>query len=308
VQADQDKAQALQELMQHDLPAKLVDYKRQLQELRSVLGAKEKEKEQFLQNFEVGASDLFAKALLEKQAAEMLNLHKAVEEFERRHQQCERKWADLLKENQLNQEHALTYKEQLERQRETYNRLLTMTERRVIQANAAIALACAAESEERRQAAEFLSDQIYQLYEERRQVLLEKDGLQAQNTELQRLNVGLRVELEKYRAFVGEDFSTHQLVQRVDELQDLLIQQRQMTDVSIIVEAHAQIRSLNVELAKKTKLIEDLKTKVQVFNSKKNAKDLRQDEDLVEYLVSMVKERENSIEELQFKIAQLLVI
>jgi hypothetical protein len=35
-----------------------------------------------------------------------------------------------------------------------------------------------------------------------------------------------------------------------------------MTDVSLIVDAHAQIRSLNVELAKKTKLIDDLKLKV----------------------------------------------
>jgi len=48
-----------------------------------------------------------------------------------------------------------------------------------------------------------------------------------------------------------------------------------MTDVSIIVDAHAQIRALNVELAKKTKLMEDLKSKVQHFSSKRNAKDLK---------------------------------
>lgn len=35
-----------------------------------------------------------------------------------------------------------------------------------------------------------------------------------------------------------------------------------MTDVSMVVEAHAQIRSLNTELAKKTKFIEDLKVKI----------------------------------------------
>lgn len=75
-----------------------------------------------------------------------------------------------------------------------------------------------------------------------------------------------------------------------------------MTDVSIIVDAHAQLRSLNVELAKKTKLIDDLKSKVQHFNSKKNAKDLKQDEDVVEYLVGIVKDKDKTIEELQFKI------
>jgi hypothetical protein len=47
----------------------------------------------------------------------------------------------LIKENQLNNERAETFKEQLEKQRETYNRLLTLTEKRVIEANNAIALA-----------------------------------------------------------------------------------------------------------------------------------------------------------------------
>lgn len=35
-----------------------------------------------------------------------------------------------------------------------------------------------------------------------------------------------------------------------------------MTDVSVVVDAHAQIRSLNIELSKKGKLIEDLKFKI----------------------------------------------
>ena len=57
-------------------------------------------------------------------------------------------------------------------------------------------------------------------------------------------------------------------------MQDLLIQHKQTTDVSLIVDAHAQIRALNLELAKKTKLIDDLKSKVQHFTSKRNAREL----------------------------------
>eukprot|EP00347_Sterkiella_histriomuscorum_P009212 403342098 len=288
--ADNDKAQALGELLQNDLPARLVEYKKQIQELRS-------------------SSDYYSKSLLEKQSSEMLNFQKTIEEYERRQQVCEKKWAELLKENQLNFEQTQIYKDQLEKQRESYNRLLTMTERRVIQANNAIALAYSETGdEEKKQAAEFLSGQIYQLYEERRQLLMDKDQLQLQNNELQRLNVSLRVDLEKYRAYIAEDFSGHnaQLISRVEELQDLLIQQRQMTDVSIIVDAHAQLRSLNVELAKKTKIIDDLKSKVQNFNSKKNAKDLKQDEDVVEYLVGIVKDKDKTIEELQFRITQIV--
>lgn len=45
------------------------------------------------------------------------------------------------------------------------------------------------------------------------------------NSEIQRLNVGLRVDLEKYRNLVIEDptGNSGQLIQRVEELQDLLI-------------------------------------------------------------------------------------
>ena len=64
---------------------------------------------------------------------------------------------------------------------------------------------------------------------------------------------------------------------------------------------------MNVELAKKTKLIDDLKCKLQHFSSKRNAKDLGTDEDVVEYLVTMVKDKERIIEELQLKVSQLVV-
>lgn len=72
--------------------------------------------------------------------------------------------------------------------------------------------------------------------------------------------------------------------------------------MSLIVDAHAQIRSLNVELARKTKLIDDLKMKVQHFTSKRNAREMNQDEDVVEYLVNIVKEKERIVEELSYKV------
>jgi hypothetical protein len=75
----------------------------------------------------------------------------------------------------MNNERAETFKEQLERQRETYNRLLAMTEKRVIEANNAITMAFNEQTEDKKQAAEFLSKQVYQLYEERRLLLTDKD-------------------------------------------------------------------------------------------------------------------------------------
>jgi hypothetical protein len=52
------------------------------------------------------------------------------------------------------------------------------------------------------------------------------------------------------------------LIGKVEELQDLLIQQRQISDVSKIVEKDGLVRSLNVELAKKTEQIDDLKARL----------------------------------------------
>ncbi len=74
-----------------------------------------------------------------------------------------------------------------------------------------------------------------------------------------------------------------------------------------MVDSHAQIRALNVELAKKTKLIDDLKMKVQHFTSKRNAREIGQDEDIVEYLVNIVKDKERIVEELSYKVQQLSV-
>lgn len=73
------------------------------------------------------------------------------------------------------------------------------------------------------------------------------------------------------------------------------------------MDSHAQIRALNVELAKKVKLIDDLKIKVQHFTSRRNAREIGQDEDIVEYLVNIVKEKERIVEELSYKVQQLAV-
>jgi hypothetical protein len=41
---------------------------------------------------------------------------------------------------------------------------------------------------------------------------------------------------------------------------------------------------------------------VQHFSSKRQAKELNQDEDVVEYLVNIIKEKERTIEELSLKV------
>jgi len=58
---------------------------------------------------------------------------------------------------------------------------------------------------------------------------------------------------------------------------------------------------LNLELSKKTKLVEDLKQNLVAFTSKR--KDgIKNDEDMLDYLANVIKEKEKIFEEMQFKI------
>jgi hypothetical protein len=68
-----------------------------------------------------------------------------------------------------------------------------------------------------------LSGQVYALCEERRQNLADNERLCAENSELQRLNIALRCDIEKYQQLIGNDFDSQQLMKRVEELQDILI-------------------------------------------------------------------------------------
>jgi hypothetical protein len=62
-----------------------VEYKKQIQELRNTLNAKEKEREHLVHTFDLGSgSDMYSKNLLERQSHELMNLQKTVEEYERR--------------------------------------------------------------------------------------------------------------------------------------------------------------------------------------------------------------------------------
>lgn len=54
----------------------------------------------------------------------------------------------------------------------------------------------------KKQAAEFLTSQVYQLSEEKRKLLAENDELQQKNSELQRLSLAQRIELDKFNAYI----------------------------------------------------------------------------------------------------------
>lgn len=101
------------------------------------------------------------------------------------------------------------------------------------------------------------------------------------------------------------------MIGKVEELQDLLIQQRQVSDVSKMVEKDTAIRSLNVELAKKTEQIEDLKARLKQLMGAKGGltehQDVGSNQEIVAHLSDMLKSRDKEMESQSQHINQVLV-
>ena len=105
---------------------------------------------------------MYGAKLLEQQSTKLLELQTANDEYEKRQSLCEKRWADLLDENQRNNEALVQLRMQLENQRDTYTKLLGLTEKRVIQANRSISQMFAQEqgneAEAKKKAAEYLAE------------------------------------------------------------------------------------------------------------------------------------------------------
>lgn len=74
-------------------------------ELRDALKIKEREREIFIQHLNLSATDPeYGTKMIEQQSSQIMDLKSANEEFAKRQQVCEKKWTDLLDENQKNSE------------------------------------------------------------------------------------------------------------------------------------------------------------------------------------------------------------
>ena len=76
-----------------------------MSELRDALNMKEKEREIFIQHLNLNQSDPnYGTKMIEQQSTQIMELKSANEEFSKRQSVCEKKWTDLLDENQKNAE------------------------------------------------------------------------------------------------------------------------------------------------------------------------------------------------------------
>lgn len=119
---------------------------------------------------------------------------KIIGEYEKRENECSKKWNELLNENILNSEKIAGLKAQLNRQRDTYQAVISENERRLADANERITQLF--QEKDKRSAAEFLVSQIELLKEERKALLEDNDALNIKLHDAYAENEDLRKHLQ----------------------------------------------------------------------------------------------------------------
>jgi len=88
-------------------------------------------------------------------------------------------------------------------------------------------------------------------------------------------------------------------------LQDMLYQYKESTNVDLLVGSSEQIRTLTLELSTKSQLIDRLKEELKKVIGTKPS-DLKRDEDLAGYLANIIKNKDAEIQNQAIEIKQLI--
>ena len=88
-------------------------------------------------------------------------------------------------------------------------------------------------------------------------------------------------------------------------LQDMLYQYKESTNVDLLVGSSEQIRTLTLELSTKSKLIDQLKEELKKVIGTKPS-DLKRDEDLAGYLANIIKNKDVEIQSKDMEVKQLM--
>ena len=290
---------AFQEITGKDWAKRVVLLKNEILQLRTDLWLKDEQ----LQVLKKRVNTLLAKEdsgkylqdFFERQTNELLYAKKIISEYEKRENECTKRW----NKNLLNIEKINGLRVQLNRQRETYQSVLAENDRRLADANDRIAWMY--NELEKRKAAEFLASQIELLKEERRALLDDNDMLNVRINDLIMENEELRHDnqlvefLKGTEQLYGNEYEEKlkRMYKRIEELEDMLLEAKHKSGVNRIIDLEAQISSLNLEIAQKTELIDSLSQKLQ--NEKNKEMQYFDEAQAINFFTSLIKEKDEKI-------------
>jgi hypothetical protein len=287
---------AFKELTGQDWAKRVVILKDEINQLRSELLHKDNQLQELKKrvNLVLNKDDAGShfKSFFERQTSDMLYTKKVVAEYEKRENECNNRWNDLLNEN-----HGL--KTQLNRQHETYQGVLAENDRRLAEANDQIAYSYS--DPEKRKAAEFLVSQVELLKEERRALLEDNDMMNLRVSDLTLENDSLRKACSFVDIGTGADhvYGTEEqerirkMYRRIEELEDLLTETREKSGVNRIIELEEQISDLNLEIARKGELNEELQKKLQHQEEKET--DCFDENEALNFFSTLIKQKDDKL-------------
>ena len=178
-----DNGKLLEQMNSADFAKQNMILKRENAELRKDLAIKNQYAEDLKQNIKIAMQRVSAMSsgtdfessakehaaifsqLLENLSLENMRGRRIIEELSKREGQCQRRWNQLLQENLNLQSKNDSHQSQTTRQREQFQAIIHQNERKLLEANQL--LAAVTNADDKRQAAEYLVEQIRQTNEEK---------------------------------------------------------------------------------------------------------------------------------------------
>jgi len=308
-----EQLEVVSELSNNDISKKLIHNNNEIQIMRRTLNEKEREVVQLKKALGDKSSQYsnegsHFKSFLEKQSKELAQARRLVEEYEGREKTCSRKWNSLLQENLLNVEKVNQLKQQLQRQKDTYQNAISISDKKLIEAQTQIPFILQRFGEEKKAAAQLLIVQIQISNEEKQNLLRDNEILHMKIQDLGEENMKLKTEFQSIHYLNVNDAQelsfSQKLQSRIEELEDLVHEMKQQGGVGRIVELEQHIQSQQHELSKKVVKIEELSKHMKEMLKRKEGGEFDQ-EHVLDYFGKIIKDKDEYIAELKKETLQI---
>lgn len=213
--------------------------------------------------------------LFEEYLQENKLLKARLNEHEKREMNCNRKWNELMTENKILREDTKHLSNQIHFQKEYFNNVIEDLDKKFSQSLERIPKLLSANKAE---AAAYLIEQTNLLMEDKRKLINETVKLETIIKELKLSNDRLAADLNHHLNFVyGKDSKEKSLRSKIEELEDLTIQQKNLIEGNSSYLLEETIIKLNQIITTKDEEIKTLVSKIsnycQFANTRCNSKD-----------------------------------
>lgn len=214
--------------------------------------------------------------LLDKYIIENKNLKKQIENYILREESVNKKWNDLLDENKFLKETNILLRKQLDETKIHFNQIIQKNDINLTQTLNQISKMT--KNMEQEAAAKYLVEQMKSILNEKNSLLLEVSRLGEENENIKLLNKKYKNDLSKHLDILlesgdlknkGKGLDIKYFTNKIDELNDVIIQMKIILDFNKKIEYEDTITILNSEIYKLKNDYKKLIEKIQEYSCQK---------------------------------------